>query len=785
MMSETKWSPVRRDLAAFCDLGSELLVHEYPDHLEFDFERNGKRLEGQILRRDGELQVLPEYTTSRNPISYEDFLASDEMSNLRRLAQQTTLMERELKRKSKRELNSRRGSVVFYNCFVPQEISVAGAGTGSGVEVLEELVGEQSDAGTQIVFLAAQAGQGKSSLLDAFTIRRAQQYLRGDSSQLCLYVDAQGRGLARLDEAIARQLNDLQFMLSYSAVVSLVREGLLVLIVDGFDELIGSRGTYDDAFGSLSNFIETLEGRGTLVAATRSSYFTQEFGSRSSIFDSDDAFAYEMALAELQPWDKRAQREYFGKVILEAKLPTGPAKDATREFTHLQAADDANLLSRPLFARDMSLLVIDEWSFGSGDEIHSTPELVGVLASSYLEREVDSKLRTRDRRAILEAEQLGQYYAEIAGEMWSLETREIDGRSLKELMELLVEAWDLSAEGADILRARYTYLPFLSVDASGKTATFEHEVFFSYFFAKSAIVDLWAGKEGSAQALMSKAGLDATAADFLAADLLQAAGSLSSAIGRLCRIAAGRHPRQSQIQMNCGAVIGAMLRTASPVSARTSVRVELLQDVTLAAQDLSGLHVEFGELRNVDFSRCDFRGTVLTAASSSALRFRDLLVDPDTTRFDLGSDGATVDVQGVRVATEGGIQSEYEVARLTAVLRQVGLAAVDEVAPLYSVDPAAVSHVGAIAHAYEQVNPIGTAHTRVGHLLNPDDRVTRRAVKLLEECGLIEEVKKATSGRPQRFYKKRFASAKLMEGLWAPTGVSEIDEFWRLLSEEG
>lgn len=778
----SRWSDVRRDLAAFCDLGAEVEVREYPSHIEFELPRNGSSIRGRVEHRNLKFAVRLEAEAEAVP--YHHFLASEQMANLGKLARQTTLLEREFKRRSRRELTGARGSVVLYNCFVPQHLRIEGRSTGSsGLDALDELVGSESAGGTRIVFLSAQAGQGKSSLLDVFTIRQAERFLASETSKVCLYVDAQGRGLARLDEAIARQLNDLQFMLSYNAVVSLVREGMLTLVVDGFDELIGSRGTYDDAFGSLSNFIETLEGRGTLVAATRSSYFTQEYGSRGSLLDADDEFAYELMLAELLPWDKRAQREYFDRVVAEASLSRENSRQAQREFSRLQSADNANLLSRPLFARDMSLLVVDEWTVTAGEEIRTTPELVSVLADSYMQREVDTKLLTRDRSRILSVEDLPRYYIEIAGEMWRLETRELDGRTLKELAELLIEVWSLSTEGGDIVRARYASLPFLEIHGTSKTAAFEHEVFFSYFLAKSLAPEIWEARPGVAQALLSKAALDAVASDFIAAELRRLAGSVEAAVSRLCGVAHARHPREKQIRMNCGALVAALLHGGTSLPGSGSLELSRVAHVDFAGEDLSDLALHIKELEDIEFARCDFSRTHMSAESTSAVILRDPLLDPASTRLFLVGIDAASDVQGVRVVGDQGIQTEYDAARIAEILREVGLAESDEPHPLYDIDPVVVQHIAAIAHAYEQLNPIGTKHHRVGHLFTSRDRDSRAVIRLLEERGLIAQVTKAASGPPQLFYRKRFVSARLMEGLWALTGEVEIDEFWRQLAE--
>ena len=81
--------------------------------------------------------------------------------------------------------------------------------------------------------------QAKTQILRELAKRQADLFLRGEVTKLLLYVNAQGRSLARLDEALAVALQDLRAGITYHAVPPLTRHDLLVPIIDGFDELFG------------------------------------------------------------------------------------------------------------------------------------------------------------------------------------------------------------------------------------------------------------------------------------------------------------------------------------------------------------------------------------------------------------------------------------------------------------------------------------------------------------------------------------------------------------------
>ena len=128
--------------------------------------------------------------------------------------------------------------------------------------------------------VTGEAGSGKTRVLQELVRRQADSYLRGQTNKLFLYVNAQGRALARLNEALATELQDLRVNLTYHSVATLARVGIVIPVIDGFDELLGVSG-YDDAFSSLAQFLEQMEGQGCLVASARSVYYEAEFLARA------------------------------------------------------------------------------------------------------------------------------------------------------------------------------------------------------------------------------------------------------------------------------------------------------------------------------------------------------------------------------------------------------------------------------------------------------------------------------------------------------------------------
>src|SRR5204862_5336653 len=106
----------------------------------------------------------------------------------------------------------------------------------------------------------------------------------------------------------------LRSRFSYAAVAPLTRHGLIVPIIDGFDELLGAGG-YDEAFSSLAAFLSTLDGQGSAVASARSAFFDyRNFYENARKFSGDGRLNYTVETIDILPWNDDQVRNYFRNV---------------------------------------------------------------------------------------------------------------------------------------------------------------------------------------------------------------------------------------------------------------------------------------------------------------------------------------------------------------------------------------------------------------------------------------------------------------------------------------
>jgi len=99
---------------------------------------------------------------------------------------------------------------------------------------------EEKPAGlTHVVYLTADAGEGKTCLIEALARKQAERYLAKEDVRLVLPISLGGQALICLDDIIVGSLtNRLRFPYYYiESVLELAKLDLLVIALDGFEEM--------------------------------------------------------------------------------------------------------------------------------------------------------------------------------------------------------------------------------------------------------------------------------------------------------------------------------------------------------------------------------------------------------------------------------------------------------------------------------------------------------------------------------------------------------------------
>ncbi|WP_152541542.1 NACHT domain-containing protein [Xanthomonas arboricola] len=317
---------------------------------------------------------------------------------------------------------------------------------------------------TSVFFLIGQAGLGKTELMVSAAMRRAKEIEADPKSILPLYlfISSSGRTLSSLEDAVNSALTITKLLSSHSAK-ALCRNGLLVLLVDGFDELLGSSG-YENALGSLEPWFNELKGKGVLVASARSSYYLTQY--RKSLAQATH-LNVDHTLVELQPWSKTESKRYLQSMgATEATLRS--VKE--REWP---------VLSVPFFAKAFAA-----WLERQSTSEAFLPSVYEIVIEQYLEREA-MKLKDPNAGELLSANELRELFSDIAETMQASTSREIEQSDLAACAEAVVGTSSLDQARPGLSR-RLSSLCGLGVayDTSGQSQfSFSHEVLFDCFLS--------------------------------------------------------------------------------------------------------------------------------------------------------------------------------------------------------------------------------------------------------------------------------------------------------------
>ncbi|MEE8601426.1 hypothetical protein [Euzebya tangerina] len=360
--------------------------------------------------------------------------------------------------------NDRYESPTFSNRSVVDQADIVRLGT----EEFDSRICEAArtrDGATRLLFLQGTAGAGKSLAMAKsalmLTERAREHYEREALEPAALFVSSEGHLLASINTAISRVV-DATPGLSAQGVSVLIRNGLLVLYVDGLDELLGD-AAYRHAIEVFNNWAKGLDGQGAIVASARSSYFASTYA--SSAVRAKNAPS---VLTELWTVDGLTDEQI----------------DAIWSDHHEGGAPPLDSLSSSAVqALRVPFLCQDAARNSAEGGLASEEAIRHSLIQSYLDRE--ARILIDQGNAMIDQSQLRLFLREVA------EALVLSGdRSLSE------EDVSLAAAAAEVeeesLLNRLRVLCGLEVESaeSGQRFVFGHTLYFDHFFAVAVVAKL-------------------------------------------------------------------------------------------------------------------------------------------------------------------------------------------------------------------------------------------------------------------------------------------------------
>jgi len=353
---------------------------------------------------------------------------------------------------------------------------------------------------TKVLYLTAKAGDGKTTVIRHIAKFQAENYIKNATNWILVPIELAGRHIIRLDDHIAGILvNTYRFnSLYYTTFLELVKMGVIVPALDGFEEMFVENAS-DEVISTLSNLLNSMESRGSLLISARTAYFNYEdIQTSAKLFDTlnndIDATFTQLTIKE---WNKADFIQY-------AKL-RGLDNPESR-YTKLTAriGQEHPIIKWPVFVKQLVDLALE------GDPLHFDQEF-DVGSQNYFEifihkivfREATEKwvdLQTDPAQQLITVHAHHKILSEIAMEMWRSSCDRLSKDIIDVIIEMLYDKPDLKSKAKQIIKRIYEHALLRRPDKNKQLYGFEHEEIRNYYIGRG-IIDIFTSNSYPAELL--------------------------------------------------------------------------------------------------------------------------------------------------------------------------------------------------------------------------------------------------------------------------------------------
>ncbi|WP_379546209.1 NACHT domain-containing protein [Qipengyuania sp. DSG2-2] len=455
MHTEDSIQSLSDDLAPFADIGTGP-----PQIVEFEC---GKAIR---LVRNGIARIISLNSNTidedcegsiRKFSNVRSLLASEEYANLKKWAlNQQTVLANELPK-----------DPIIINAALDASTPAA------SIEIVEGFFSDNTNP-LSLALLDGPAGIGKTVVIKSFAQKRAREFTKSQK-RLVLHLESRGKILQNIDDLIAINLQSLRTDVTFDQIPALIKHGLILLAVDGFDEL-GDPNGYELAWAQINELISRIKGSAHVLLAGRETFVSKETILRALPSVSPDDV---VGSIEVQPVQSTAARQW-----LKSRSWTDETLGRDEVKTLLSPASYA---LRPFF-----LVQLGQPEIPSSLEKGELDDLLTFIMRSLLDRElekfgdnVDRVVPTTQRKSFIET-----LMVEVAREMAENQTDSIASSNLAWLSDVASEGFPEEVRG--ILRNRASVIAFLTQDKQNGRLRFIHENTFNYWLSHATIISLGA-----------------------------------------------------------------------------------------------------------------------------------------------------------------------------------------------------------------------------------------------------------------------------------------------------
>lgn len=602
------------DFSPFADIGSDPpKVTEKSNDLVVQLTRDGRSIKLAVDRSNGKVQSTKTGFPSRGFASLSALLASEDFANLKRWADtQTDVLRREaIDEKKLLPINGKthRGNRV------------------EGIGEINALIGgtPRSEDSSEVLLIDGPAGIGKTNLVQHLALARASTY-RTAPRALLLHVKSRGRVLSNLQDLMAFSLQTIRSTVTYDQVPVLAKHGLIIVAVDGFDEL-GDPNGYELAWSQVNELIAGVRGKGTVLLSGRDTFL-----GRQRLFR-----------------DVHSLRPTID-VVTGLTLDSPSAEQAkewlrTKNWTnvHFEAPAVSALLEDGSFAlRPVFLTLFAEYIKPKEMRAESESYLTPLLVKHIIQRE--AALFGRNVEAVLPRERIQDFLLsfliEVSRDMADSQSDAIDDATLAWLVEACLDD-EVAEEIVRLVKNRAGVVAFLKPDERSGYKNFNHSHLQNYFLSLAAIQAISGGE------VPKFIRRNLLGSEFLAvfvevaakaADAPQLSGFLQRSIN-LSNI----HSSSDRAARNVGALLLASLSAMKDAHSIANYDIdEAVIRGTTAGVDLVNVTVHQLDCRSADLSLARFEQCSVTSLiANDASRFPPSFPTPKILTTEAGQDLTT------------------------------------------------------------------------------------------------------------------------------------------------
>ena len=238
---------------------------------------------------------------------------------------------------------------------------------------------------TNLITLTGEAGSGKTHSLLQF----ARESLAADGTlePVAIYISSSRSSATSLKQLINDRVAGTR-ILDRESVLALCRAGLAILVIDGFDEMLGFR-TYDNPLSGLQPILNDLRNRGAVILSARSSYSEARLWNSLTEHPAKNS-RHRLTTMKLQPWRREQLLELTGHLSIDAA--------GTED-----APEVRQLLTTPFFC-----LAYAAWK-----QTDQSTDFLRFVVDAYLQRELD-KLVGQQGAHLFSQDELAEIFCEVA-----------------------------------------------------------------------------------------------------------------------------------------------------------------------------------------------------------------------------------------------------------------------------------------------------------------------------------------------------------------------------------